>query len=453
MSHTAVAPAVARRPAGRSPDARPRGHGPDAVSVLTVYFVLLLAIPSNLSFASLGSAAGRPATLWALGATIWWLWYNLQRSRPGHGSVQPVRLAIAALIVVAGISYATAMLRGLVTSEVSVADNALLRLVAWAGILLIANDGLDDVERFRTLMRRIAIGGGLIAMLGILQFITGQSLISWIDIPGMSSGLSFAGVDVRAGFVRAAGTATHPLEYGVVLSMAFPIAVALALEDHGRSRLIRWFPVPVIAVASLLSVSRSALIGLIAGLLLLFPALSTRMRILFATGGLLGAAMVFALVPGLAGTIRGMFTGLSGDSSTLSRVDSYDSAGEYFARFPIVGKGLGTFLPTYHILDNQYLQLAIELGAAGLVAVAALLGTAFWCAVQGRRLAPTPLDRTLCQSVLAAVVAGAILMAFFDGLSFPMSAGMLFLMIGICGGARRVMSTRQPGDISAAGLL
>ncbi len=445
MTRLATAPAVAH------PVTAALRRGPDAVTVLTVYLVLLLAVPSSLAFSALGSTAGRPATLWALGATLWWLWYHLQRSRPLHGPVQPVRLAMAGLIVVAAASYAWAMLRGLPGPEVSVADNSLLRLVSWAGILLVANDGIDDVERFRTLLRRIAWAGALMAILGILQFLTGQSLISWIAIPGMSSDSAIAGVDVRAGFVRASGTASHPLEYGVVLSMAFPIAVSLALDDHGRSRLVRWIPVAAIGLASLLSVSRSALIGLVAGLVLLFPTWSKRVRITFASVGAVAVVAVLALVPGLAGTIKGLFTGLSGDSSALSRVDSYDSAAAYFLRFPIVGKGFGTFLPSYHILDNEYLLLAIELGALGILAVAALLGTAFWSAHAARRLATTPLDRSLSQAVFASVVAGAILMAFFDGLSFPMSAGMLFLMLGVCGGARRAMSGRPSDGVPALG--
>lgn len=440
MTRIAEAPATAPRPQRPRPAlvGLPR-RGPDAVTVLTVYLVLLLVIPSNLSFASLGSTAGRPATLWALAATLWWLWYQLQRSRPLRAPIQPVRIAVSGLLVAAAISYAVAMLRGLVASEVSVADNALLRLIAWTGILLIANDGLDDVERLRTLLRRIALAGGIMATLGILQFITGQSLLSWLQIPGMTSNVSFAGLDTRSGFVRAAGTASHPLEYGVVISTAFPIAVALALEDKTRSKLIRWFPIPAIAVASLLSVSRSALIGLLAGALLLMPVLSRRARVLFAVGGVVGAAAVFALVPGLAGTIRGMFTGIAGDSSALSRVDSYDSFFEYFQRFPVFGKGFGTFLANYHIFDNEYLLLTVELGAVGLVAMLSLLGTAAWSAARARALAHTPLDRALSQAVLASVAAGGILMAFFDGFSFPMAVGMLFLMIGICGGARRVM--------------
>ncbi len=410
------------------------------MTVLTIYLVLLLVIPSSLSFASLGSALGRPATLWALCGTLWWGWYHLQRHRPNRISIQPVRIAASAFVAVALISYAWAMLRGSPTIEISTADNGLIRVISWVGILLIANDGITDPARFRTLMRRIAVAGGLMATLGLLQFITGQSLLDWFNIPGMSSDLSFAGIDTRAGFVRASATATHPLEYGVVLSMAFPIALSLAIEEKTRSRFARWYPVAAMGIASVLAVSRSALIGLAAGLLMLFPTWSRNVKIAFSIVASLVVVAIGILVPGLAGTIRGLFTGLSGDASTLSRVNSYDSAAEFFARFPIVGKGFGTFLPSYHILDNQYLLLAIELGAAGIIAFVGLIVTAIWSAHKARRLAMTPLDRALCQAIFAAVVAGAILMAFFDGLSFPMSAGMLFMMIGICGGARRAMT-------------
>ena len=58
-------------------------------------------------------------------------------------------------------------------------------------------------------LRRVALAGGIMATLGILQFITGQSLLSWLQIPGMTSNVSFAGLDTRSGFVRAAGTASR----------------------------------------------------------------------------------------------------------------------------------------------------------------------------------------------------------------------------------------------------
>lgn len=422
----------------RSPD------GIDGLSVLTVYLILLCAIPSSLTITALGSA-GRPASLWALAATLWWGWYQLQRLQPSGAGPQYVRRAIFVLLGLAAISYAVAMLRGLPSDEISPADNGLLRLVAWAGILLIANDGLSTPDEFRTLLRRIALVGGLLATLGILQFLTNSALIDWLSIPGMSSNLpNLAGVDARGGFVRASATASHPLEYAVVLSIAFPISIVLAMEDSTRSRLVRWFPVAAIAVASVLSVSRSALIGILVGLFVVATAWPGRVR---ATFGVLGVALVIViaiLVPGLVATTRSLFTGLPDDSSAISRTNSYGVALDLLGRFPLVGKGFGTLLPRYYIFDNQYVQLTIELGLLGLVSLLAVLGAAVASAASARRKAFYSLDRHLSQALVAALSAAGLQMAFFDGLSFPIAAGMLFLTIGLCGAAKRLLANDPP---------
>jgi hypothetical protein len=236
----------------------------------------------------------------------------------------------------------------------------------------------------------------------------------------------------------------HPLEYGVVLCIAFPIAISLALKDASRSRLVRWFPVAAIGVASALSVSRSALIGLLAAILVLAPVWSWRVRALVGAAATGLVIAVGVLVPGMLGTIRGLFLGLAGDTSVVSRLSSYDVALEYIGRFPFVGKGFGTFLPRYHILDNQYLLMAVELGVVGVAIFLGVLGAAIWCASIARRSATSELDRHLGQALVAAVASGGVLLLFFDGFSFPMSAGMLFLVMGVSGAARRLATRPEP---------
>ncbi|TFC42420.1 MULTISPECIES: O-antigen ligase family protein [Cryobacterium] len=434
-------------PAATRAAATERGprRGIDGLTVLTVYVVLLFAVPSGLTITALGSA-GRPATLWALGAGLWWCWHQLQRQSPLPPGPRRVSAALFALLAVAGFSYACAMLRGLPTDEVSPADNGLLRLLAWAGILLVGIDGLPSVGELRVLLRRLAWAGGAMATLGILQFLTGNLLLEfWHFVPfTMWEGPTSDALDQRAGFIRASGTAIHPLEYGVVLAMAFPIALALAVENRSVHRLLPWLPVAMITVASLLSVSRSTLIGLAVGLIIMLPTLSRNVRMLIVTvGGALTVAIA-VLVPGMIGTIRGLFTGLGSDPSTASRTTSYDIAIDYMSRFPVVGKGFGTFIAKYHIFDNQYLLLAIELGILGVIAFLILVVAGIVSAAQARRTATASLDRQLAQALVAALVAGSLLMAFFDGFAFSMSAGMLFLVLGLAGGARHLLAAGPP---------
>lgn len=415
--------------------------GIDGLTVLTVYLVLLLAVPSGLTIAALGSA-GRPATLWALAAALWWCWHQVQRQVPLARGARTVPAVLFTLLAVAGFSYACAMLRGLPTDEVSPADNGLLRLVAWAGILLVATDGLSSAAEMRLLLRWVAWAGGAMATLGIIQFLTGSLLLDlWQFVPFTSwEAPNAAGLDQRAGFVRASGTAIHPLEYGVVLAIAFPIALALATENRSTHRLLPWLPVVAIAIAALTSVSRSTLIGVAVGVIVLLPTLTrgTRWIVVALGGGLMIALALF--VPGMLGTIRGLFTGLASDPSTASRTGSYEAAIDFVSRFPVVGKGFGTFITRYHIFDNAYLLLSIELGILGLVAFLLLITAGIVNAAKARRVATERLDRQLCQALIAGLIAASILLAFFDGLSFSMSGGMLFLIFGVSAGARRLLT-------------
>ena len=105
---------------------------------------------------------------------------------------------------------------------------------------------------------------------------------------------------------------------------------------------------------------------------------------------------------------------------------------------PVVGRGFSTFLPEYRILDNQYLGLAIETGLLGLTAFLALLAASLRAAHWARRTAPDLLGAQLGAGLLGSVAAGSATLALFDGLSFSMSAGMLFLVIGLAGACHRL---------------
>jgi O-antigen ligase len=330
-------------------------------------------------------------------------------------------------------SYAYAGFRGLPGPESSPADSGMLRLGGWIGIALIAADGIETRERLQALLRRIVIAGTFMALLGLAQFWTGQSLIDWISLPGFVVDQSISGVEGRGGFIRPQGTAAHPLEYGVVLCVALPIAISLAMTEQNRSILVRWLPSSVIAFASMLSVSRSALLGVLAGVLILAPRWPPPVRLyaLLAAGGL-GGIMYF-VVPGMAGTLKGMFLGVADDPSTLSRTNSYATALEISQRNPFLGRGFGTFLPQYLILDNQFLGLLIEVGVLGLVAFLALLATSIIIPWNATRRSTDTVTRQLGSAISASVAATALTLAFFDGLGFPMSAGLLFMMVGVSG--------------------
>jgi O-antigen ligase len=160
------------------------------------------------------------------------------------------------------------------------------------------------------------------------------------------------------------------------------------------------------------------------------------------------AVVVYLTVPGVLGTLTRLFTGVSNDASISSRTASYDVAAHFFSASPLLGRGFGTFLPRYWILDNGYLGMLIEGGILGLGGLIVLIVAAAAAARKVRRLAIDEFDRELAQALLASIAAGAFSLAFFDTFAFPQSAGCFFLILGMAGAMRRLTMTSVHRDIA-----
>lgn len=417
-----------------------------AVTLLTIYVAVLWGVPSSQTIGVLGSL-GAPSTLWGLVCLAYWAFDLLRRpASPACARLRPVRMAYFIFMVVVWLSFSFAQMRGLPSDETSPSTSALIRTLSWAGVLLLAHDALTSTAQLRILARRFALFGGLFALLGLAQFFTGQAFIDRIHVPGLVVNAELLGMQGRSGFVRASATAMHPLEYAVVLASVFPISVALAMTSPGRGLLRCWWIPAVTAVSCLLSVSRSAIIGFVVGLTLLLPSLSWRGRRWILCG--LGAAVVFVYlaVPGMLGSLTGLF--VSQDASTQSRSNGLAVAAQVAAHNPIIGRGFGTFLPKYYILDNELALLLIEVGVLGLLAFLAIGVAAIVQSQRARRLAQDPDFALLAQALTAGFAAGLVLFAFFDAFSFGMAAGTVMLLAGLCGSAYNLALTDAAVNLS-----
>lgn len=433
---------------------------PDALGLLTVYLVLLLAVPSSVRITALGSL-GRPSLLWGVLIFGAWLLWRLQ-ARPGDLSVarQPVRLAFFALFAVALVSLAAALLRGQPPDQVSPAVTSVIRLLSWSGPLLCAMDGLRTREDVFTMVRRVALAGGLLAAFGLLQFVSGQSLLDWIrSIPGLEVEAD-SGVAVRGAFTRASGTAIHPLEHATALAASLPLAMAVAIIGRKRwgapdRSMLGWWAVAVIALGSVLAVSRSAVIGLGVAVLATIPALPKRLRTVLIGSGVAMAAVAVAGLPGLMGTVVGLFAP-SGDASIQSRTDALARVPEFLRTSPVYGAGFGTFLPRYYIFDNEWVLLLVELGILGALSFAALFGFSMASGARAASGSSDPDWQLLVRALAASVLTVAVCFAFFDGLSFPIAAGLAFLLFGVCGAVRAIAveeRTERPSAYDNSAIL
>lgn len=411
-------------------------QGFDGTTVLTIYICLLLAIPSAMVVGPLGSA-GAPSAVFAFGTFFLWLWFQLQRSHESPWGAQPVRAAALGWLLVMLVVYAHAMSSPIPGDEISPADNGLIKLIGFTGVLLVANDGMPNLERHRTVLRRLAIGVGLIALLGLLQYATKQIWVDRISIPGLTSGTSGWALAQRSGLARPSGTSTHPIEYGVVLTMILPIVITYAMKSPSRRWIYRIFLAAMI-FAIFLSISRSAIVCAVVAIVVLSASWTLAARVRAIAIALGFAVVIYVSVPGVLGTITKLFTGASDDPSIISRTASYDLAMQLFERSPLLGRGFGTFLPKYWILDNGWLGLLIEGGLLGVIGLLILVITAALAARNARQHAGDEFDRQLAQALVASIAAGACGLAFFDTFAFPQTAGCFFLLLGLAGGIRRL---------------
>ena len=369
---------------------------------------------------------------------------------------QPVRRAITVLLVAFLISYVAANMRAIPMIERSAADLGLVTLLAWAGVVYFTHDAVPSVARLLDLSRYVTFGGACLAALGLVQFVTGQQWSDKIVIPGLTENSTFGSITLREGFNRPFGTALHPIEFGAVLTMILPLALALALSDTSRSVVRRWCPPTLILAAIAVSISRSAILGAVVGLVILATTLPGRtVRALSLAGGVFGV-IVFLTVPGLLGTMLGLFTNAGADDSVSSRTGSYSVAGTFISHSPLVGRGFGTFLPSYRIFDNQFLLSLVEVGALGVGAMLLLFFAAAHAGRRTRTLARET-DPTLSlvgQGLTASAMVAGTGLAIYDGFSFPMGTGTMFLLIGMAGCAYRLQRIAQPdpgvGEVDAA---
>lgn len=407
----------------------------DVTSFLSVFLLLVFAIPSSLRFGPLG-AIGQPALVFSLIAPAWWFASRFVPSLQSDQAFQPVRLALLIYLAYILASFGMAGTRSLTRLEIDGSTRDLIRMVTLVGVGLLVADGMRDLERLRTLLSRVALLAGAFAALGLAQFFTGEFLMP--TPPGLSG--APPEIEYRQGFVRALSTAAHPIEFAVIVGATLPLAMHFFLYPRKHRRVAAAVVVVLLLLAVPASVSRTGAVSLAAALFVLGLGWTWRRR---ANGVLLFLVVlptVSAIIPGLLDVMVGLFTDVDRDFSVQARVGRQSAVMALVRERPWFGQGFGTWSPEdYFLLDNQVWSSLLTTGYVGLALTVLLPILAAGLAISpGNGPATTEETRHLGFAIAASIAGLAISMITFDAFFYRILTSLLFLLMGAAGALWRL---------------
>ncbi|MDX1664343.1 MAG: O-antigen ligase family protein [Candidatus Promineifilaceae bacterium] len=291
------------------------------------------------------------------------------------------------------------------------------------------------------------MGVGVLLAMAVIVVVVGLLTVEWSpEVPGLQP------LVTGASGVQTVLPVVNPNEVAGVLLWVTPLAVALAARSLSAS-FYSALPVPVprvllapatVLIASITTAvlvmtrSRSALLGLVAGAFFLGLVALRGRRVLQALAAL---ALAFILAAPLiffreqsAGLVRAVFGSASVNGGDLfQRVEIWQRALYGLEDFFLTGMGIGTFRHVVHVLyplfspsqqvdighaHNHLLQAGLDLGIPGLIAY-----TALWLITARMLLQTWQTSRSAWLRLLGAGFAGSLLAYFIFGVTDAVALG------------------------------
>jgi O-antigen ligase len=279
-------------------------------------------------------------------------------------TILPIELKMFGAIALLGVLFAP-----LATAPEDSVDVLLDQFVKVLIIFVLMVNVITTRQRLRSIMSLVVVCGTIIAVLAIKSYLVGDFTIVEKKDVGVV-GLRITGA--------VGGIFGNPNDLATSLDLLLPLAVALALISSGVKRAIFFACAAMLAAGVIVTFSRGGFLGLSAmgGVLLWKVGRRNRAFTTMAFAVMFGVFVV-AMPGGYAGRITSMFhIGEDPTGSSQARRDLLERAASVAAHHPIVGVGMGNFhIYSIHeqVAHNSYLEIAAELGLAGLAAYLVLI--------------------------------------------------------------------------------
>jgi len=343
-------------------------------------------------------------------------------------------LAVASAVI---LSFAVNLREFEPVLEFEESEKAMLYVLTFIVLYYCIVSIVRDNRLSMRLLNMIVYMGAVLAVFGMFERVTRFNVFKHLHefIPLLEPHYGIDNMLIRGG-LRVSGSLTHPIAFGTLLAMIVPLPVVLLLDSDTVRQRLKWgFITLLITITALLTVSRTAFVGLV-GVLAILAVTRPKQRTMLLACTVIVAVTVHMFFPGVIGRFIDTLTPSrvverelsAGDNSRLA---DYPRVVAEFTRKPLVGRGVGTFThERFFFVDNQYLKYLVETGLVGLCAELFLfIGSMVLLSRRGRQLGGH--EGSMVSAVGASVLVYALVNATFDAQGFPQVPYTLFTLLGL----------------------
>jgi polysaccharide biosynthesis protein PslJ len=395
--------------------------------------VLIGILPAYLVPAGPLKSNGSPAKVIALlifGLTL--LGFVLVRRTSAARTIRPgvviILLYFLLQLVIAGVGF-TSLGNGFVEDS---KVRELINQFAGVGVALYILTRIRTARQRDFLLGALAIGLTFACLVGLLQSMNIE-LRYLFEPPGFVVNTDAVEMGERWGAKRSMGTSQHAIEFSVLAAITVPLTIYFARNATRRS--VRWAAALGcgLAVASMPgAISRTGIIALAAALLLYM----WNFKVRHLAVGVVALGLAFfvykQVFPDIANALWNTVVNSEDDPSVLHRTGDYAIVSQTFQAHPLFGLGLGASPPTeYGYLDNEWLQVIVQGGVIGVLALTVLIGGGIFGITAALRSATSPRERDQAYMLGAMLVAIAATSTTFDLLNFAQVTRIFFIIFGL----------------------
>ncbi len=412
--------------------------------ILVVALIPFATLPIDIGLTPtfLDLAIGAVIAVWLLGLVT-----GQQRTI----TLTPITLPLIIFILVAIFAFIFGLSNGPLTPTLL---RKFAELIVSLCLVLIVIDYCSSWERLLRMVKVLLLAGAAASVLAIgfwlLPEDTANAALNQLQHLGYPGGWVIRYIEENPALAeRAIGTSVDPNVLGGLLLMIGALAgPQLVAREPLFSKRVTIIMVGLIFVALILTFSRSAMLGLVSGLL--FVTVVRYRRLL---PYMLAAALLLLLLPVAQEYIGRFIAGIQGqDLATQMRFGEYKDALTLIQRYPVFGVGFsGTpDIDLYLGVASVYLTIAQVMGLIGLTAFFAIIITIFAYAFRNRQwfIDHPQQDAVwlgLHASLVGALVAG-VLDHYLFNLEFHHAVTAFWLMVGLAASATYLGETSASNE-------